>query len=459
MNSMHPILSFARALAAGCAAALASLFALQAPVAQAAPYLPAAGAQVLETLPRRSDPQQQDLRRMQRQLAAAPRDAQLATALAQRYIGIGRSESDPRYFGYAQAALAPWWNQAAPPAAVRLLRATLLQGTHRFPAAMAYLDAVTAAEPDNAQAWLTRATVQTVLGQYTEATASCARLSALADELASITCLTNVAGLTGRLQKSDALLATTLQRSAGADPAMRAWALTQLAEMAARRGDAQLAGQRYLAALRLAPRDSYLLGAYADLLLDSGRAAEAAALLKEQRRADGLLLRYALALKQEHGQKASPGQATARAPSGAARGELDAAVRELQARFDAAALRGDSVHQREQARHELHLRGNARPALALAQQNWAVQKEPADLRILLEAALQAGDHAAAAPALAWLARTGLEDSAVQALAARLGAGGTPAARAAVQRTAWHAEPASSSAPSASSAPMAQGSQP
>ena len=35
MNSMHPLLSSARALAAGCAAARASLFALQAPVAGA----------------------------------------------------------------------------------------------------------------------------------------------------------------------------------------------------------------------------------------------------------------------------------------------------------------------------------------------------------------------------------------------------------------------------------------
>lgn len=206
MNSKHRIVFSLRALAAACATVLA----LTAAPARAAPYLPRAGAEVLESLPRRTDPVQQELQGMRRQLAAAPQDVQLATALAQRYIGIGRSEADPRYFGYAQAALAPWWNQAAPPPAVRLLRATLLQGTHRFPAAMADLDAVTAADPANAQAWLTRATVQTVLGQYGPATASCARLSTLAGELASITCLTNVSGLTGRLLKSDMLLATTL---------------------------------------------------------------------------------------------------------------------------------------------------------------------------------------------------------------------------------------------------------
>ncbi|WP_229418014.1 hypothetical protein [Massilia sp. Root351] len=407
------------------AAAFAAIVALQAPPALAAPYLPRSGADVIETLPRRADPQQQELRRMRLQLAAAPADVQLAAALAQRYIAAGRSEADPRYFGYAQAALAPWWKQAAPPAAVRLLRATLLQGTHHFAEAMTDLDAVTAAEPANAQAWLTRATVQTVLGQYAAATASCARLSALAGELASITCLTNVSGLTGQLRKSELLLATTLQRSAGADPAMQAWTLTQLAEMAARRGDARLAEARFLAALKLAPRDSYLLGAYADFLLDRGQPGQAAGLLKEQRRIDGLLLRYALALKQS--------QATL--PSPARQAALADAVRELQARFDAASLRGDSVHQREQARYELHLRGNARAALALALQNWAVQKEPADLRILLEAARQANDRAAAAPALAWLAQTGLEDSSIQPLAVQLAmpAGATPIAIAARSR--------------------------
>lgn len=421
-------------------AALAATLSLQAPPARATPHIPGAGTDVIETLPRRSDPQQLELRHLRLQLMAAPRNAELAAALAQRYIGIGRSESDPRYFGYAQAALAPWWNETAPPAAIRLLRATLLQNIHQFPAAMADLDGVTAAEPANAQAWLTRATVQTVLGQYGAATASCARLSALADQLSSITCLTNVSGLTGRLLKSDMLLATTLQRSTNAEPALQAWSMTQLAEMAARRGDAPVAEARYRAALKLAPRDSYLLGAYADFLLDLQRPADAAALTREHRRIDGLLLRHALALKQQAQLRMqSPGQR----PAPDLQEQLAADTRELQARFDAAALRGDSVHQREQARYELHLRGDAKAALALAQRNWAVQKEPADLRILLEAALQAADRAAAGPALAWMAQTSLEDAAIERFAAQLrpaAGAAAPARQDAAQRLAGRMQP-------------------
>ena len=92
---------------------------------------------------------------------------------------------------------------------------------------------------------------------------------------------------------------------------------------------------------------------------------------------DGLLLRYALALRAQ----------------GAA--EADQYVEQLRARFEASRRRGDRVHLREEARFALHLEGDPRTALALAADNWMVQKEPADARILLEAALAANDHAAA----------------------------------------------------------------
>ena len=391
---------------AGIGIGIGLVLALAGPGARATPYTPARGDQVIEVLARRADPLQQELRRLRAELAAKPGDVALAVKLAQRYIGAARSETDPRYLGYAEAALAPWWRQPAPPPAVRLLRATVLQSTHHFEAARADLDGVLAAEPGNVQAWLTRATVQTVRGDYAGATASCARLSMLADELISVTCLSGVAGVTGRAAKSAQLLALTLRRSAGAAPELQTWALTMLAEMATRRGAAAEAEAHYLAALALAPRDSYLLGAYADFLLERRRPAEVLALLKDQGRIDALLLRQALALQQ------GAGPATA----------LAAAEAELRARFQAAALRGDSVHQREQARFELHLRQNPQAALALARSNWAVQKEPADVRIYLEAALRARDPGAAAPVLLWMKTSKLEDPPSASLARQLQAG-------------------------------------
>jgi tetratricopeptide (TPR) repeat protein len=382
--------------------------ALSAATAQAAPYIPANGKQVIETLPRRGDPVQQQLRSLRAELNAKPTDIALATSVAQRYISLGRSETDPRYLGYAQAALAPWWSQAAPPPQVRLLRATLLQSTHQFGPALADLKGVLAAQPDNAQAWLTQATVQTVQGDYDGATASCAHLSNLSIELITVTCIANVGTVTGRSVKSEQLLDLTLERSANAPEELKEWALTLLAEMAQRRGDTAVAEARFKSALAMAPNDSYLLGAYADLLLEQRRPGEVLTLLRDQSRIDALLLRRALALQQQGGQA----------------GALAADVKELGARFDAAALRGDTVHQREQARFELLLRRNAPTALALAKKNWAIQKEPADIRIYLEAAVAARDAGAAKPVIDWVTQHRIEDVAAQRLIRQLTNGTT-----------------------------------
>ena len=382
--------------------------ALSAAAAQAAPYIPSSGKQVIETLPRRGDPVRQQLRSLRAELNAKPTDVALATSVAQRYIALGRSETDPRYLGYAQAALAPWWTQAAPPPQVRLLRATLLQSTHQFGAALADLKGVLAAQPDNAQAWLTQATVQTVQGDYDGATASCAHLSNLSIELITVTCIANVGTVTGRSVKSEQLLDLTLERSANAPEELKEWALTLLAEMAQRRGNAAVAEARYKRALAMAPNDSYLLGAYADFLLEQKRAGEVLTLLRDQSRIDALLLRRALALQQQGGQEKA----------------LAADIKELAARFDAAALRGDTVHQREQARFELLLRRDVPTALALAKKNWAVQKEPADIRIYLEAAVMARDAVAAKPVIDWVIRHKIEDVAAQRLMRQLTNGTT-----------------------------------
>lgn len=373
-------------------------------LAWAAPYTPKDGSAVIEQLPRRADATQLALRDLRQQLDAKPQDLALASGLAQRYIALARSETDPRYLGYAQAALAPWWRQAAPPVPVRLLRATILQSTHHFGPALQDLDAVIAQEPANGQAWLTRATVLTVQGDYAKATASCARLSALTTQLVTVTCLANIASVTGRAAASERLLDLTLQRSAGAAPELESWAATLLAEMATRRGEWALAEARYTKALAQQPRDSYLLGAYADFLLDRQRPQEVAKLLKEQQRIDALLLRYALALQAQSGQQPA----------------FLAAKAELAARFNAAMQRGDTVHQREQARFALFLQQDIPAALQLAQKNWAIQKEVPDMRILLEASLAARNYTAAQPVLAWIAANGVEDVALQRLVRQLG---------------------------------------
>jgi hypothetical protein len=70
----------------------------------------------------------------------------------------------------------------------------------------------------------------------------------------------------------------------------------------------------------------------------------------------------------------------------------------------------------------LYLLGDGPGALRLAAENYRLQREPRDARILMEAALAAQDHAAAQPALDWLRASGYQDPAYARLAQQLQAG-------------------------------------
>jgi hypothetical protein len=170
-------------------------------------------------------------------------------------------------------------------------------------------------------------------------------------------------------------------------------------------GDRAQAERHYKLALAQGVTDQFLLAAYADFMLDGGRGAEVLVMLKDWTRSDVLLLRLALAAK---------------ATGSPALAEHAAAMK---ARFDAATLRGDKLHQQEEARFLLHVLNKPREALAVARENWqSEQREPRDARILLEAAIANADAAAAAPALQWLERSGHEDALLRQLASRLGLG-------------------------------------
>ena len=72
------------------------------------------------------------------------------------------------------------------------------------------------------------------------------------------------------------------------------------------------------------------------------------------------------------------------------------------------------VHRREQARYLLDVDHQPAAALAAAQENWKVQREPDDMLILLRAAQAARQPAAAGAVQQFLRQTGLEDSRLDA---------------------------------------------
>jgi predicted Zn-dependent protease len=242
---------------------------------------------------------------------------------------------------------------------------------------------------------LTRATVLTVQGKYRAARAACSRIAALAVPLVFAACDAAPASLSGEAANAYRSLLGAL--SSASDAALREWALTLAGEIADRRGDHVAAETHFRSALALDPRDPYLIAAYCDFLLDRGRAREVPPLVANQTRNDNLLLRLALA----EGQLPDATSAFARHR------------RELADRFDAARRRGDSLHKREEARYLLMIENDAAGSLRLARENWQVQREPADLRILSEAAGGAGDAATQREVAEWTAATRLQYAALR----------------------------------------------
>lgn len=344
-----------------------------------------------------------ELRTARRALRQEPRNRALATRVARLAIEAGRATGDPRFYGQAQGALDPWWHGADPPDDVLLLRATLRQNAHEFPAALADLNLLVARSPGDVQGWLTRAVVLTVRGEFPEAARSCDALQPLTAPLVFAVCTGTVESLTGKAAVAYDRIATAMKElPAEGAAAERGWALSTLGEVAARKGDAAAAERHFLEALTTDPRDVYVLGALADLLLDHGRGAEVIPRLQAFPEHDALLLRLALAEKATKHSKTAEHVAT------------------LAARFEASRQRGDGVHGREESRFQRVLMGDPKKALVLAQANWEVQHEPWDVRVLLEAALDANDLDAAVPAGTFVTATHLEDPAVAPLIARLG---------------------------------------
>jgi len=368
----------------------------------AAPYLPKDDNAVLERLPtRRDDPRLAELNTLRARLAAAPTDADAAAAVARRYFDLANEEGDPRYVGYAEAALRPWREPAAP-ADIQFVRGLLRQYRHDFDAALADFDRALAQDPQHFGARSWKAAIFMVRAEYAAAARECAALPVDPQDLYAVGCSAYAQATTGHTREAYARLSAALRGDADVTQGEKLWVLTRLGEMAWRMEDAAGADRLFKEALALRLDDNFLLAAYADFLLDRDRPKEVVALLKGWERSDTLLLRLALA-EQRLGAR-----------------EAAAHIQALADRFAAAALRGERLHMGEEARFLLDLKGDAPAALRVGLENWNIgQREPRDALVVLEAAAAAKDRKAAEPVLRWLRDSGFESAKLSRLAASL----------------------------------------
>ena len=374
--------------------------------AQAAPFTPTSDSVVVETLPgRASDPALKRVDSLRKQLAARPDDANLRVEIARRYFDMAMAQGDPRYVGYASAAIAPL-AKAAPAntnlqADYALVLGLIQQFSHDFELALASLAKASQLNPKSPEPLLWRSAIFMVLARYPEASAECQRATPLADPLVGVGCSAYVEATTGQLDAAYAKLVGAVAVAPQAAPELLLWQATRLAEMAWRLGRFDTAEGHFKSAIKQGVTDQFLLAAYADFLTARQRPREVINLLADWERSDILLLRLALAGKMI-GDKRSTDWAT-----------------QLRERFAAAELRGDRMHEQEAARFELDIEGNAAKALKLASANYKIQKEPRDAEILMRAAAAAKQAKSAQVALDWLRTSRYQDPALEVLAGQL----------------------------------------
>ncbi len=376
-------------------------------VTQAEPFIPQEDNLVLERLPEQlfRSTTSAKIEELRIQLKTNPKDWSSAQQLAQHYIKLAKTQADPRYMGYAQAILNPWWQNSQPTSQALIMRAIIRQNGHDFIGAIKDLDQILRLQPSHIQANLIKATIATVQGNYQMAIQHCQQLMRRSSLILALTCQSTPASLSGNAETSYRLLHQILSAAPAMPDKEKIWAWTSLAEIAWRLGNINAADQHFQTAMQTGIRDFYLFRVYADFLLQQRRSSDVIKLIESETQNDSLLLRLALAEKMTHS------------------AQLTNHITLLNERFKANRKRGSTLHKGDEARFMLHLRSQPQSALQLAKQNWQVQRESADTYILLESAIAANDTEAIKQVANWLTKQGTDDVLVkEILAAQEGKG-------------------------------------
>ena len=314
------------------------------------------------------------------------------TAIAVRAdISQARQTGDTRYWGRAQSALAPWWDRADAPVDMAILQATVQQGRHEFEASRKVLTTALTRSPNHAQGWLNLAALERLAGNYAQALAACARVASAGQALYAQACQLETQSLQGQHQAATQGLQELANQAR--DNGQRSWLWSLLAESQERWGRDAQAAQAFQKSLSF-ESDLYTAIAYSDLLLRTGKLAQALTVLFPLPETDAVLLR----------------QATAWRRLGDAR--WNAALVTLKERSAELKRRGDDpmLHGRELALVALWLEDDPASALVVARSNLTLQREPIDWWVALQSAKQAKDATATAELTSALRQSGLQDA-------------------------------------------------
>lgn len=377
------------------AAAFVALYASTTAYAHPRGHAPTEHAQALQHAEDKANAAK--LKKLHETLEKKPDEFEGTVAYARKVATQARRLGDTALLRGAEETLLPWEMDPDAPTEILILRANIKQIDHRFDEALEDLDRVLVREPSNPQALLSRAFIHATIGTATHGKNDCAALRSNVSVTIRETCSARILSLTGDLEKAHARMEAVIAVIRANNLQERMFALSVAAEIAERIGETETARAQY-AKLISADREAvFARAAYADFLLAQGEHDEAANVIGPTPNTEALLLLSALAGKHEEA------------------GVAMQSASEMSARMAADRVNEDFSHAREYARFALDYLEDATLALEYAQENWRVQKEPIDARILARSAIANGRHDVLTEVRRWSEMTNMEDRRLQIL--------------------------------------------
>ena len=344
----------------------------------AEPYIPESDTQILEYLPKKLISSDLKIDDLVKQFELKPTDEIKREELINAYLQKAKSTGDMRYVSYAQNRLEYWLQETPKSEKARFLNARLMQYEHKFKESIEELNSLLIEYPENTKAWSLLANLYLITGNYDAAKASCKQLSIRTNLTDALICQSNIMIRTGELRKSFKVLNTILPTANKMSAKRRLWLYTSLAEIMIQQGNNEKAGQYLEQAMSLVKdndfHDAYLSRLNVDYLIQNHKYKKAFSLIYDENNDTALMIRSAMLAKKLDDYVI-----------------FDSNKATLSQIFNVEKRRGQSQHLREQALFNLVILESSSIALELAKQNWSVQKEPEDARILMKSALAVGD--------------------------------------------------------------------
>lgn len=363
---------------------------------------PANDSVVLEVLPRSLWGKRDVLVSLQSRLKENPTDALLAFQVATFFIEAGDEGSDPRFYGFARAALKPWWETKIVPPPILRLRAKLKEKEHQYDEAIDDLVFLIRTRSKDGQAIIELVNLYRLQGNLKKASFRSEQLAEFAAEIPVAIARAPLDAISGKAEKALSTLERLTPKIQSDFPATMTWVRMTQAESSEILGRYDDAIQFYEDALQASPQSFSIKRAFSDLLIHEGKYDEVITMVQQYLVDDGCLLMAAIAAR------------------GA--GQKDKATLwtdQLRRRFEETRQRGDQPHRRFVARYYLDLADNPKLALSESLANWANQKELVDARLVLRSAIAVGRPESAKPVIEFLTQCKCQDAASALLISKL----------------------------------------